>query len=276
MKVFLNDRFLDAREAMLPIGDLSIQRGYGIFDFFRLQQGVLLYVEDHLARFRKSAEMLRLEVSYSNEELIRILKELSELNGLADAGIRMVLTGGDSPDAWQIGRPAFMVVQQPSVMDPSPSEPKAIRIITHEFVRDIPEAKTINYSMGVWLQQKVKEHGADDVLYYTTAGISEFPRCNAFVVDENGEVFTPGHNILEGITRKRLLEFTDQPIKIRRITLDEVRKASEIFLTSSTKRIQSIVSVDGVQVGDGKPGPVAALLLKKLLASERHYIQSHR
>lgn len=276
MKVFLNDRFLDAREATLPIGDLSIQRGYGVFDFFRLQQGVLLYVEDHLARFRRSAELLRLEVPYSDTDLINIIKELSRLNGLNDAGVRMVLTGGDSPDAWQIGNPAFMVVQQPLAMDPSPPEPKPIRIITHEFVRDIAQAKTINYSMGVWLQQKVSEHGADDVLYYTAAGISEFPRCNAFMVDENGKVFTPGHNILQGVTRKRLLEFPENPITIRSITIDEVRKASEIFLTSSTKRVQSIVSVDGVQVGDGKPGPVAALLLKKLLASEQQYIHSHR
>lgn len=276
MKVFLNDRFLDAREAMLPIGDLSIQRGYGIFDFFRLQQGVLLYMEDHLARFRKSAEMLRLQVPYSNEELVTILTELGKINALTDAGVRMVLTGGDSPDAWQIGKPAFMVVQQPSTIDSSPVAPKAVRIITHEFVRDIPEAKTINYSMGVWLQQKVKEQEADDVLYYTAAGISEFPRCNVFIVDDKGRVITPGENILEGITRKRLLEFSEHNISIRSIALAEVRQASEVFLTSSTKRIQSIISIDGVVVGEGKPGPVASLLLQKLLEAERRYIQNRR
>ena len=152
MQVYLNDRFLPIAEASIPVGDLSVQRGYGIFDFFRLQENVLLYVEDHLQRFCHSARVMHLPVPYPVEKMRGLIRELAERNNLTEAGIKMILTGGESSDAWQPGTPAFLLMAMPMSLG-IPSEPKAIRVITHEYVRDVPEAKTINYTMGVWLQQ---------------------------------------------------------------------------------------------------------------------------
>ena len=273
MEVYLNDRFLQAEEAMLPVQDLSIQRGYGVFDFFRLQEGCLLYVEDHLARFEKSASLLRLPVPYSSVRIKEIIRELTKRNGLQDAGIRLVLTGGYSPDAWQIGNPSFLVMQGDLHIDPKPVAPKAVRIITHDFVRDIPESKTINYTMGVWLQQKMKEQEADDVLYHHHGQVTELPRCNFYIVNQDGLVVTPHQKILHGITWKRLLEIDG--VYEGPVTVSDIRTAREAFLTSSTKRIQSIVEIDGKPVGDGNPGPVACALLEELLLKERNYIKAH-
>ena len=130
MDVFLNDRFIPAQEATLSVQDLSIQRGYGVFDFFRLQEGTLLYVEDHLARFENSASLLRLPIPYGKGKMKEIIRELTQRNGLRDAGIRMVLTGGYSADAWQIGQPAFLVMQGDLHIDANPVAPKAVKIIT--------------------------------------------------------------------------------------------------------------------------------------------------
>ena len=273
MDVFLNDRFIPAQEATLPVQDLSIQRGYGVFDFFRLQEGTLLYVEDHLARFENSAALLRLPIPYTKGKMEEIIRELTQRNGLRDAGIRMVLTGGYSADAWQIGQPAFLVMQGDLHIDANPVAPKAVKIITHDFVRDIPESKTINYTMGVWLQQKMKEQEADDVLYHHHGQVTELPRCNFFIVNQDGLVVTPHQKILHGITRKRLLEIDG--VYEGPVTVSDIRFAREAFLTSSTKRIQSIVEIDGKPVGDGKPGPVAIALLQELLSKERIYIRAH-
>jgi branched-chain amino acid aminotransferase len=276
MLYFLNGKFVVDAQAVLPVSDLAIQRGYGIFDFFRLQEGVLLYVEDHLHRFLRSAEIMHIPVHQSMEELRQILLELTKLNGIRDAGIRMVLTGGNSPDAWQIGIPNLLIMQQELSIGSPTDEPKAVRVITHEYRRELPKAKTINYTTGVWLQKRMKEEQADDVIYHMEGRISELPRCNCFVVLKNGSVFTPDSDILEGVTRKRLLEQQEIPIETREVSLDLLKDAQEVFLTSSTKRVQSIISIDGKPVGSGRPGPVATRLLKILHHTERRYIESAR
>lgn len=273
MDVFFNNAFLPAAKAVLPVNDLAIQRGYGIFDFFRIQDNVHLYVEDHLERFLFSAKTMHLPVSLGREDLLEILKELNRRNKMESAGVRMILTGGNSADAWQIGEPNLLVMQTPMNLTSTNDTPKAVQAITHDYLRDIPQAKTINYTMGVWLQQRMRELNADEVLYHHHGKVAEFPRCNAFIVNEDGVVVTPHNDVLAGITRKRLLEI--EGVHEGPVTLNDVKSAREIFLTSSTKRIQSVVTLDGKPVGNGKPGPVASELLHLLLQKEKDYIQKH-
>ena len=275
MYVYLNDQFVASEKATLHISDLAIQRGYGIFDFFRVRENVLLYVDDHLDRFLQSASIMHLSAPGTKEELLLILKELLQKNNLPDSGIRMILTGGYSPDAYQPVTPNFIIMQSPLVI-PDSFLPKSISIITHEFVRDIPEAKTINYSMGIWLQKKIKEQQADDVLYHTNGVVTEFPRCNFFIVTKDNTIITPDKNALKGVTRKRIIELAQSSFIIKEgaITLDDIREAKEAFLTSSTKRIQAIVKVDGQPVGNGMPGEITSELLGRLLKTEKEFVSN--
>jgi len=212
---------------------------------------------------------MHLPVRFGREELLAILGDLNRRNGMVSGGVKMILTGGPSPDGWQIGQPSLVILQQEMNLEVKDT-PKAVRVITHDHQRDIPEAKTINYTMGVWLQPRMKTLEADDVLYHHHGRVTELPRCNFFIVNSDGVVVTPHTGILHGITRKRLLEIDG--VHEGPVTLNDVKTAREAFLTSSTKRIQSIVSIDGKPVGDGKPGPVAAALLQELVAKERRYL----
>ncbi len=277
MHIFLNAEFVEADKATLHVSDLAIQRGYGIFDFFRVRNNVLLFVEDHLDRFLHSAKLMHLQTPYNKEELHTILKELAHRNQLPESGMRMILTGGYSPDAYQPVAPNFIVMQSPLVV-PDVATPKSVSIITHEFVRDIPEAKTINYTMGIWLQPKLKEQQADDVLYHRNGVVTEFPRCNFFIVKKDGRVVTPARHALKGVTRKRVLELARLGYAVAEgeVTLTDVMEAKEAFLTSSTKRIQSIVKIDGRFVGDGTPGKVTTQLLSELVKAEQRYISEKR
>lgn len=274
MYVFLNDQFIEAEKATLHISDLSIQRGYGIFDFFRVRDNVLLYVEDHLDRFLRSAQYMHLESPYSKDLLLVILHDLIEKNNTPHAGIRMILTGGYSPDAYEPVKPNFIIQQSALSFQDSPV-PKSVSIITHEFVRDLPEAKTINYSMGIWLHKKIKEAGADDVLYYTAQGVTEFPRCNFFIVTQDNVVITPKHHALAGVTRKKILEHGQKQYEIKEgnIGLNDIYQAKEAFLTSSTKRIQAVVKINGQLIGNGQPGKVTTDLLHMMIALEQDYVR---
>ncbi len=274
MYVYLNDRLVESEKALLHISDLAIQRGYGIFDFFRVRENVLLYVEDHLDRFIHSASMMHLTSPYGKEKILTILQDLLKRNNLSEAGIRMILTGGYSPDAYQPAIPNFIIMQS-LLMIPDETTPKSISIITHEFVRDVPQAKTINYTMGIWLQKKIKEQMADEVLYHMNGVVSEFPRCNFFIVTKDGTIVTPEKNALKGITRKRILEQGKSKFEMKegQVTLDDIHHAKEAFLTSSTKRIQAIVKIDGQPVGNGLPGEITTKLLNDLLATEKEFVE---
>lgn len=272
MYSFFNDAFVPVEKNYIHVSDLATQRGYGIFDFFKVVRGKPLFLQDYLDRFYKSADAMRLPVSLSRESLTAIIDELIKKNGVPEAGIKMILTGGYSPDGYEIGKPNLIITQHGLTMPGPALLEKGIKVITHEYVRDIPHVKTINYIMGIWLQKKVKDQQAADVLYHRNGLVSEFPRCNLFIVKENDEIVTPASHVLPGITRKKVLELSGKPYRIREseVRLDEVYAAKEVFLTSTTKRILPIVQVDDKMIGTGKPGSVSKAVLDRIIEFENN------
>ncbi len=271
MYSFLNNEFLPAEKTFVHVSDLATQRGYGIFDFFKVVNGRPLFLNDYFDRFYHSAESMRLSISLSREELKKVIHELIAKNGHPDCGIKMILTGGYSADGYDIAKPNLIITQHKLTMPASNMLEKGVKIITHEYVRDIPQVKTINYTMGIWLQSKVKEQQAYDVLYHMNGQVSEFPRCNLFIVSQDGKVITPAKDVLHGITRKNILSLDGKDFSIQsgNVTLQDVLKAREVFLTSTTKRIVPIVQVDNTIIGDGKPGIVTLELLHDLTDMEK-------
>lgn len=275
MDAYLNNEFIPLDRASLHVSDLAIQRGYGIFDFFRVKDHVPLYLNDYIDRFYRSAQVMGLQGIMEREQLRAVIAELIERNKMSEAGIKMILTGGYSPDAYQPVKGNFIVTQHPLVLPTQKQVEEGIKIITYPYRRDIPEVKTINYIMGVWLQKKVKEKNAADVLYHLNDEVSEFPRCNFFLVNKEGTLVTSDKHILHGITRMKVLQVAQKIMKVeeRTMTLHDVALAKEAFLTSTTKGILPIVTVDDWIVGDGKPGPITHALHEALERLERVEIE---
>lgn len=271
MIAFINNQFIEESKAALGITDLSIQRGYGVFDFFRTSNFIPLFLDDYLDRFFISAAALRLQSMYSREELKKIIREIIKQNKIADAGFRMILTGGYSADSYEPASPNFIIIQERIQMSDKEKFDKGINIILHEYMRDLPQAKSINYLVGIYLQQKVKQQKADDVLYYKDNCILEFPRSNVFMVTRDRTVVTPADNVLHGITRLKVLELARKKhsVEERSITVDELRNAGEVFLTSTTKRIIPVLAIDHTTVDKGKPGEITTSLYEAFLEMER-------
>jgi len=273
MPVFLNDRFIENEEALLHVSDLSMQRGYAVFDFFRTVNGVPLFIVEHLDRFYASAEAMHLPMRKSKEELSSILHQLIHKSALADAGIRIMLTGGYSENSYHPAEPNLLITCNPVKTSSQADFEKGFSIITHEYQRELPHVKSINYLMAVWLQPLLKEKKADDLLYFKNNIITEFPRSNVFAVTAENKLITPVNNILKGITRKNILSIAAEimPVEERDITVDELLNASEVFLTATTKRIIPIVKINGQTIGNGKPGSVTSALYKKFMELERSF-----
>lgn len=264
-------------KAFLHISDLAVQRGYGVFDFVKVHGSTPLFLEDYLDRFYESARLMELGMPLSRDEMKAVIGQLTEKNALEVAGMKMILTGGYSEDGFTPLNPNLLITQQPLVLPGKEKVTNGIKIITHEYVREFPTAKTINYSMGIRLISKVKSSGAEEVLYFKNGVVSEFPRCNFFIVRDDNTVVTPADNVLKGITRKNVMELAGRRFSVEQaaITMEDVTQAKEAFLTSTTKRILPIVQVDDNIIGDGRPGEVTRGLLHDLIAlEEQHVLQA--
>ncbi len=275
MYAYLHDEILPLDSAYLHVSDLAIQRGYGIFDFFKTHQGQPLFLNDYLTRFYASALLMGLEVPLSEEELTSVLTRLIQMNGLTDSGVKMILTGGYSENGYNPGPPNLIILEQPLTLPSEAQLATGIKVITHEYVRELAAAKTINYSMGIRLIQQVKAKAADDVLYHQQGVVSEFPRSNFFLVTKDNILRTPAQEILKGVTRKNVLELAAKKYKVEEgtVTLEDIARAKEAFMTSTTKRVLPIVAVDGQPIGDGKPGAVSLDLLQDLIQLEEAQLE---
>lgn len=247
---FCDNRFMPLSEASLPVNDLGYQRGYGIFDFLRVTGNAPLYWEDHLDRFFFSAQAMHLPVKYQRDALQQIILQLIKENALPFSGIRIMLSGGSSPDGYQITEPNLVIVQTPLTPPPDQVMLPGYKVVSYPHQRQMPHVKTTDYLMAIWLQPWVKQQAADDVLYHQNGIITEFPRSNFFLVTEDQTIVTPEKNILAGITRKQILQVAEaNGLRViqKDISLEEIGAAREAFISSSTKRVIPIRQLDDIQ-----------------------------
>jgi branched-subunit amino acid aminotransferase/4-amino-4-deoxychorismate lyase len=267
---FVRQQLVPLDQAFLHVSDLSIQRGYGVFEFFRVHGAHPLFLDEYLARFYNSAALMHLAVPLNQEALRGALYNLIEKNDLGLSGIKIILTGGYSENGYNLGEPNLLMLQQPLSLPGQAMIEKGLKIITHAYVREVPPAKTINYSIGIRLLNQIRAAGADDVLYHQGGVVSELPRCNFFIVKQDNTVVTPALDVLPGITRGHVLELAGNKYKAKEgtVTLNDIVQAKEAFLTSTTKRILPVVQVDDALINGGKPGAVTLSLLQDLVALE--------
>ncbi|MEO8823529.1 MAG: aminotransferase class IV [Ginsengibacter sp.] len=265
MYSIINGEFVVKNEAAILISDLSIQRGFGIFDFFRTVNYNLVFLEDHLQRFYFSASEMKMNVGYEPGELKQLIQQLIDKNKIPDSGIRITLTGGYSEDGYTPAKSNLLITQKPFTFNPE-SFNKGIKLITFQHQRQLPQVKTIDYLMAIHLQNFIKENNADDVLYFNQNEITECPRCNFFIVTKNEEVITPSNNILKGITRKKILDFSEFNVKEGIISPADILASGEAFISSTTKNILPVLEINGQIIADGKPGKMTQKIYEHLIS----------
>ena len=264
--VYLNGKFVQENNATLSFLDVSIQRGYSVFDFFRLVKNQPLHMDDHLDRLYFSAGELRLPVPKSREEIKQLIHELIWENELPDSGIRVQLTGGEYVDGSGFEAPGLIISQ---LEFPFPSQHMldyGIHLVSYAHQRQLPRVKSTDYLMSIWLQPYLKQQQGDDLLYHNNGIVTESPRSNIFMVTPDERVVTPGENILKGITRMKVLSLASNQYQVeeREVSINDLLAAKEVFITSTTKQILPVTRVDGKSIGNGAVGDVTKKLSSEL------------
>ena len=272
---YYNEQISPFRHTGMSLNDLLIQRGYGIFDYLRVVDNKPLFVQDHLDRLYNSAALMHMEVPQSKESILKIVMELVAKNDMPYSGLKLIVSGGDSSDGYTLEQPRLTIIQQPLPIPSNHFSVSPFVLMSHPFQRQLPQVKTTDYLMAIYLQPQLKAFGGQDILYTHEGMIKECPRSNFFLISEKGHIVTAQDQILKGITRKNILEEASAngiTIEERPIFLEEIKTAKGAFIASSTKRIIAISKIDAANIPTDSP--ILQKVFDLLVQKEQAYLQA--
>jgi len=276
MLVHLNGRYIDAGEAKISALDRGFIFGDGVYEVWRVVRGQLFEAARHQARLERGLRELRIArpADGSLERLTAIGQRLLKENDLedGDATLYVEITRGTAarmhqfPPAGTV--PTLLVMA--SAFAPSDTRFTGTRIITQPDVRWLRcDLKTVQLLPNVMARQAATEAGASEAIFVRDGLITEGTHTTVFaVIDGILRTHPANHLVLPGVTRDVVIELaTDVGVKVRQdaIAVDELSRATELFLTGTTTDVTPVISVDGRPIGNGSPGPIARALLDRLL-----------
>ncbi|MFC2968426.1 D-amino-acid transaminase [Acidimangrovimonas pyrenivorans] len=279
--VYVNGDYLPEEEAKVSVFDRGFLMADAVYEVTSVLDGKLLDFEGHAARLARSLSELDMQAPVGHEELLEIHRELVKRNDLVDGMIYLQVTRGNPgdrdfvfPDP-ETTRPTLVLFTQskPGMAD-APMSKTGAKIISIEDIRwgrrDIKTVQLLYPSMG---KMAAKKAGCDDAWLIEDGFVTEGTSNNAYIV-KGGRIITRdlSHDILHGITRAAVLRFAREAqmeVVERPFTIAEAKEADEAFTTSASAFVMPVVEIDGVTLGDGKPGPIAKRLREIYLEESR-------
>lgn len=258
MVYYVDGQFVDADSAVIPLSDLGVIRGYGVFDFTRTYNRELFCLDEHIARLFRSAAMIDLEIPWSHEEIADVVRETLARNPqLSEAYMRIVITGGDGLDSvTPADRPRLVVIISPAAPPSDETYQNGAKVITVRDQRYLPTAKTLNYIPAIRAMKLANKADALEAIYVDPQGhVLEGTTTNIFAFFGD-TLITPNDSVLDGITRAVVLDLTKDVFDVQQrvLTLNDLYNADEVFITSSHKQVMPVVQVDDRTISTGIPG----------------------
>ena len=270
--VYLNGEYLPENEAKVSIFDRGFLMADGVYEVTSVLDGKLVDFDGHAIRLNRSLTELGMKNPISKEDLLAVHRELVSLNDVVDGGVYLQITRGAPadrdfafPDPETTPCTVVLFTQaKPGVRQSAASKDgiKVISIADERWGRrDIKTVQLLYPSMG---KMMAKAAGCDDAWMVEDGHVTEGTSNNAYIVKGN-KIITRGlsNDILHGITRAAVLRFAKEAqmeVDERPYTIAEAQAADEAFITSATMFVNGVVEIDGVQIGDGKPGNVSKRL----------------
>src|SRR5688500_12103086 len=265
---------------VIPFDDHMVHRGHGIFDTAGIVNGKIYDLEAHLDRFLKSAERSKLKLPATRDAMRDIIIKTTAASGRRDGSIRYWLSSG--PGSLDLmpaagAEPGFFVMIFPGLVYPDKWKTEGVRVMTTTYPIKAPLyaiTKATNYLPNVLMQMEAKQAGFDNGVFIDDDGnVGESSNMNvAFVCRDGALVHPKFDHILSGCTSLRLLELArvlkDQglvkAIEVRDVPVAEARLSREMLRLGSSIKVAPIIQWDDQPIGDGRPGPASAALLRLL------------
>jgi D-alanine transaminase len=257
--VYLNGEFLPLNQAKVSVMDRGFLFGDGVYEVIPVYGGRPLRLDEHMERLANSLRGIRITPPLSNMEWASVFSRL--IQGPNDQSIYLQVTRGVAPKRDHAIPPDIEPTVFAMCTPIAPLPVDGIRTITVDDIRwDWCHIKAITLLSNVLLRQEAIDRGCTEAILVRDGYAIEGAASNLFALVD-GELVTPpkSNQLLPGITRDLVLELAEQhgiPASERRITLEELKTAPEVWMTSSTREIMPVIELDGAPVGSGRPGPM--------------------
>jgi D-alanine transaminase len=259
--VYLNGQYLPLNEAKISVLDRGFLFGDGVYEVIPSYSGHLFHFQEHLERLENSLAGIRLANPHTREQWLDILTPL--LDTTPDQYIYLQITRGtaDKRDhAFPDNTPATVFAMCSAIV-PFAGLNAGVKAISMDDSRwKLCHIKAITLLGNILHRQEAIDQDCAEALLVKDGYVTEGAASNVFAVID-GVLCTPpkGNDILPGITRDVILNIARKnniPCREDRISFSALQRATEIWVTSSTREIIPVVELDSKQVSDGKPGPV--------------------
>ena len=281
---YVNGEYVAAEEAKVSAFDHGFLYGDGLFESMTVVSRRIFKFSEHLDRMERSARALKLTLPETRERIAEIVKECVRKSNVDDVYLRVVVSRGAG---YPLLDPRVTDKATLAVLlhDPAPpaetgssyrAKGAGLRLKTAG-VRKAPSesfearVKSLNYLNNVMARIEAVESGFDEAILLDVRGfVAEAPGENVFVVKDSVLRTPNAHNVLDGITRKVVMEIAEQegiPVEEADLTLYDLYTADECFLTSSFSRVHAVAEVDGRPIP--APGPITTRLHGDILEMER-------
>ena len=262
--VYLNGEFMPLADARIPVLDRGFIFGDGIYEVIPVYTRHPFRLTEHLQRLQDSLDKIRIENPHDAAEWTRLIREIIRRNDGDDQSVYLQVTRGVAKrdHAFPKGvKPTVFMMSNPLVTPAPALVESGVACITAQDFRWLNcDVKSIALLGNCLLRQLSVDAGAAETILLRDGQLTEASSSNVFVV-KDGVVLTPPKNnlVLPGITYDVVIEIArarEFQLEVRAVTEAELRGADEIWLTSSTKEVLAVTTLDGKPVGDGKPGPL--------------------
>jgi len=262
--VYLNRQFLPIDQAYVPVLDRGFIFGDGVYELIPVYSRQPFRLQEHLHRLQASLDGIRLENPLSAGEWADLIHQLIAQNEPEDQSLYLQVTRGAAPRDHAFPKnvqPTIFMMSNPLVIAPRSlceSGVHAVSAVDNRWGRC--DIKAISLLPNVLLRQLAVDAGCMESILFRDGMLTEGALSNIFAV-KNGVILAPpkDHHMLPGITYDLVLELAEAnaiPVNIGKFDQAQIRAADELWLTSSTREVLPVVTLDGQAIADGKPGPL--------------------
>ncbi len=276
LKIYLNGKYVDEQNAKISIFDHGVLYGDGVFEGIRAYKGCIFRLKQHLDRLYASAKYIMLKIPLTPSQMTDVVVNTCRMNKIKDGYIRLVVTRGRGTlglSPWLCTKPTIFVIADRIKLYPEEFYKNGLSIITVPTLRNLPETtnprmKSLNYLNNILAKIEAHNSGVQEALMLNQRGyVVECSGENIFIV-KSSTLYTPPVYLgaLKGITRDCIIGIATH-LGFRVIeepfTRFDVFDADECFLTGTAAEGIPVVKVDNRIIGNGKPGKITKLLIKK-------------
>jgi len=276
MKVYIDGKFYDEKDAKVSVFDHGLLYGDGVFEGIRAYNGRVFKLKEHIDRLFCSAKAILLTLPMTHADLVEATLEACRQNKIRDGYIRLVVTRGPGTLGLNPNRcktPCVIIIADKIQLYPVEMYEQGMEIVTVPTTRNLinsvnPAIKSLNYLNNILAKIEANNAGVEEAIMLNSEGfVAECTGDNVFIVKGN-HLFTPplSAGALYGITRGVVMELAHAAglqVSEPNLTRYDLFNADECFLTGTGAELIPVVKLDGRVIGAGKPGPTTRMLVEK-------------